>query len=214
MIITYFPAPLGIDLRYKFWRKKLKHLGKNVRIDTGVYFQNPDYISIGDNCWIDMNVAILAGLDRSKREKVYIKNEAYKGEKGVVHIGNNVHVGLGCIISGISAGVYISDNCGLSAHCKVYAFSHHYRSIKDTRNRMINFGPLVPKDRQCIIEGPVYLGANTGVALNVVILPGVYIPENCFVMINSVVNPRDYKDNSIIAGNPAIWIDGRFKSDE
>ena len=39
-----------------------------------------------------------------------MKNEYYEGEPGVVHIGKNIHVGIGCIISGISAGVYIADD--------------------------------------------------------------------------------------------------------
>ncbi|MGB9627200.1 MAG: hypothetical protein ACPL6D_00945 [Thermodesulfobacteriota bacterium] len=192
----------------------MKYIGKNVRISTGVYFQNPEYISIDDNCWIDMNVSILAGLDSSKREKIIIKNEAYKGEKGVVHIGKNVHVGIGCIISGISAGVYISDNCGLSAQSKIYSLCHHYQSKKDPTNKEIYFSPLVPQKNQCIIEGAVTLGLNTGVALNSVILPGVSIPENCFVAINAVVRPGDYRNNSILSGNPAERVGDRFESNE
>lgn len=214
MFITYFPGPMGFDLRHKFWRKKFKYLGKNVKIETGVYFQNPSYIFIDDNCWIDMNVIILAGLDNSEREKIYIRNKEFKGEPGAVYIRKNVHIGPGCIISGISAGVYISDNCSLAAKCKVYAFSHHYRSIKDPKNTKVNFSPLVSQDRQCIIEGPVYLGSNTGAALHTVILPGVSIPDDCFIMINSVVSPGDYKSNSIISGDPAKRVGERFKSDE
>lgn len=210
--ITYLPGDIGFILRYRFWKKKLKHLGKDVKIDIGVCFQNPDFISIDDNCWIDKNVTILAGMDKSKREKVYIDNKEFLGEPGVVFIGKNIHVGVGCIISGISAGVYISDDCGFSAGCKIYAFSHHYKSKMDPTNTNINFGTMVPHNRQCLIEGPVFIGCNTGFALNSIILPGVSISSNSFIAINSVVSKggRQYEENSLIAGNPAKIVGRRF----
>ncbi|MCA2723998.1 MAG: hypothetical protein IM333_16520 [Microcystis sp. M048S1] len=214
MIISYLPGEIGFILRYRYWKRKLKYLGENVKIDTGVYFQKPDYIMIDDKCWIDKYVIIMAGLDQSEREKIYLKNKNFKGEPGVVYIGKNVHVSSGCIISGISAGVYISDDCGFSANCKVYAFSHHYRSRKNPANSEIHFGPMVSPERQCLVEGPVYLGRNTGVALNSVILPGTYIPDNCFVAINSVVSPKSFQSNSIISGNPAKSGEERFKQNE
>jgi len=211
---TYMPGDLGYELRYNFWKRRLKFLGNRVKIDTGVYFQNPQFIYIGDNCWIDKNVMILAGLDNSEREKIVIRNKYYKGEPGVVHIGRNIHVGPGCIISGISAGVYISDECGFSANCKIYAFSHHYRSRENHGDSTMHFGPMVSQDRQCVVEGPIFLGENTGIALNAILLPGASIPENCFVAINSVVGPGRFSSNSIISGNPAKKIDNRFSLNE
>ncbi len=214
MVISYLPGQVGFLLRYRFWKGKLKYVGKNVIIDTGVYFQNPDYIAIDDNCWIDKNVIILAGLDSSKREKFVRKNGEFKGEPGVVYIGKNVHIGPGCIISGISAGVYISEDSTFSANCKIYAFSHHYRSKRDSQNTNISFGSMVSHDRQCLIEGAIFMGSNIGVALNSVILPGVSIPDNCFVTINSVVYSNGFTSNSVISGNPAKKVGERFKLSE
>ena len=105
-------------MRYFYYKRRLKFLGRNVKIDTGVYFQNPRFISISENCWIDKNVVILAGLDNSSREKILKRNNKYPGLPGEVFIGKNVHIGIGSIISGISSGVYISDDCGFSANCK------------------------------------------------------------------------------------------------
>lgn len=209
-IINNFPGRIGYKLRYSFWKPKLRFLGKNVKIDTGCYFQNPSYIVINDNCWIDKSVIILAGLDTSQREKVRIKNIDYLGEEGLVYIGKNVHIGIRCIISGISSGVYISDDCGCSANCSIYAFTHHYKSKQDPANANIHFGPMVSPDRQCIIEGAVFIGVNTGIALNSVILPGTSIRENSFVEINSVVFAKNFPSNSIISGNPAKKIKERF----
>lgn len=210
MLISYLPGEIGFKLRYLFWKNRLGHLGKNVKIDIGVTFQNPTYIFINDNCWIDKYVIIMAGKDKSNREKIYIRNKNYKEEPGKVYIGKNIHIGPNSIISGISSGVYISDDCGFSANCKVFSFSHHYKSRKKPENWEISFGPMVSHERQCLVEGPIYIGFNTGIALNSVILPGVSIPDNCFVAINSVVSPKNFSKNSIISGNPAKKIDDRF----
>lgn len=214
MFITYLPGQSGFTLRYIFWRKRLKYLGKNSRIDTGVYFQNPNYIYIDDNTWIDKNVIILAGLDNSKREKAIFLNKDYKGEPGVVYIGKNVHVAPNCILSGISAGIYISDNCGFSANCSVYSFSHHYNSKKDPTKHTIA-SPMVSHDLQVMLEGPIYIGPNTWIALNSILLPGVSIAEDCFISINSIIYPGSkFTNNSIISGAPAKQIGKRFKNDE
>lgn len=211
MLVTHWPGPPGNWLRYVYWKRRLKFLGKNVLLDTGIYFQNPKFIEIHDNCWIDRNVAILAGLDSSKRERIVKANKCYPGLPGVVHIGENVHVGPGCILSGISAGIYISDDCGISANSKFYAFSHHYRSKKSPADMNCHFGPQVSHERQTLIEGAIYIGKNTGIALNSVILPGASIPGNCFVALNSVVSGEAVEANSILSGNPAKCIGKRFR---
>lgn len=211
MFISYLPGTIGCKLRYGFWKKRLKFLGKNVKIDVGVYFQNPQFISVDDNCWIDRNVVILAGLDSSNREKIIRENGKYPGIPGEVFIGKNVHVSIGCILSGISSGVYIGNDCGFSANCKVYAFTSHYRSGKDAFDQNYCFGPRVEHDRQCIVEGPIFLGENVGVALNTIVLPGVTVEKNSFIAINSVVM-SSFQENSLIAGNPAKRVRSRFKS--
>ena len=212
MLVTHWPGTTGYRLRHSFWKKRLRFLGENVLLDTGIHFQNPGLIEIEDNCWIDRNVVIMAGLDLSEREKIVKRNKQFPGVPGVVHIGKNVHVGPGCLLSGISSGIFISDDCGLSANTKLYAFSHHYRSKKTPSDTAISFGPLVSQARQCLMEGSIYLGSNTGIALNCVILPGASFAENCFVAINSVVSGGSFQPNSMIAGNPAKRVGERFSS--
>lgn len=214
MGITYLPGTIGFYLRSWYWRKKLKYLGKCTKIDVGVYFQNPKYISIGNNCWIDRSVIILAGIDKSTREKIVIKTGNDQCENGVVKIGNNVHIGPMCILSGISAGITISDNCCITAKCCLYAFTHHYKSKKQKSNKSFGFGSMVALDKQCLIEGPIFIGFNTGIAMNVIILPGSVIMENSFVSINSVVKHGIYPENSFISGNPAKTIRPRYDTDE
>jgi acetyltransferase-like isoleucine patch superfamily enzyme len=210
LLVTHWPGATGYRIRYAFWKKRLRFLGENVLLDTGIHFQSPAFIEIEGNCWIDRNVVIMAGPDQSAREKIIKRNKQFPGIPGVVHIGRNVHVGPGCVLSGISSGIFISDDCGLSANTKLYAFSHHYRSKTSPSDTNISFGPLVSQERQCLMEGAIYLGNNTGIALNCVILPGTSIAENCFVAINSVVSGGSFEQNCVIAGNPAKRVSDRF----
>lgn len=210
MIVNYLPGAIGYVLRYRFWKARLRQLGDRVTIEPGVYFQRPEFIEIGDNCWIDRGVMILAGPDNSNREKILRENPLFPGQPGVVHIGKNVHIGPNSIISGIAAGVHISDDCGLSAGARVYAFSHHYRSRQDP-SKKVHFGPRKAAETQCLVEGSIFLGENTGVALNAVILPGTALLPDSFVSVNSVVIGGVFPENSILAGNPARVTSHRFK---
>lgn len=211
MFVTYCPGEIGYILRRRFWKKRLKHLGRDVKIDIGIYFQNPSYIVIDDNTWIDRNVVIMAGLDVSNREKITKKNSLYKGEPGVVYIGRNCHIGIGCILSGISTGIHISDNCGIAAHGKLYSFSHHYRSKKDP-NRFILTTPMASDEKQCLIEGAIYFGSNVGLASNCTILPGVALEDNVGVLPGSVVFLGRYPAGILVSGNPAKKIGFRIKA--
>ncbi len=213
-IIANLPGPIGFRLRYLYWKMKLGHLGRKTRIDIGVRFQNPKMISIGDNCWIDRGVDLLAGIDTSTREKIVRNISSFPGQPGGIHIGNNIHIGANCIISGISQGVYISDDCGLSSGCRIYAFVNHYRSIKYPENRNISFTPMINPSQQCLVEGPVFIGTNVGLALNAIILPGTRIGNNSFITINSVIKGAEFDENSLIAGNPAKVQGKRFEDNE
>ncbi|MBW2000315.1 MAG: acyltransferase [Deltaproteobacteria bacterium] len=209
MCISYWPGPIGERLRYAYWRKRLGYLGRNVKIDVGVHFQNPQYISIDDNAWIDKGVILMAGPDSSSRPRRYVENRNYSLDKGRIHIGKSVHIGAFSIISGIG-GVCICDECGFSSGVKVFSFSNHFRSDMDPSDTSFHFGPLVEHSRQFVIEGPVVLEENVGVALDAIILPGVTIGKYSFVAINSVVT-SSFEENSLIAGNPALRVTARFR---
>jgi len=210
LFISYLPGPLGFRFRYNYWKKRLKYIGKNVKIDQGVYLQNPKFISLDDNCWIDKYVIILAGHDQSQRPRRYIQNKAFPIKKGSVHIGKSVHIGPYSLISGIG-GVFISDECGFSSGVKVYSFSNHFRSDDLPSDKHFHFGPLAEKERTFMIEGPIFFDKNVGVALNSVILPGVSIKRDSFIMINSVVT-KTFEENSLISGNPAERIKERYNT--
>jgi acetyltransferase-like isoleucine patch superfamily enzyme len=210
-MIQNLPGPLGYRFRYAFWKKRLKFLGVETRIDAGVYFQNPNFISVGNNSWIDRGVVILAGRDGSARKKRWVGSQDAM-VNGEVFVGDNIHIGPYSIISGIEAGVHIGNDCALSSGVKVYAFSHHYRFDDAPDNSSCSFGPMVPHDRQSMLCGFVVLKENVGVALNAVLLPGVTIGRDSFVFTNSVLFDHRFEENSLISGSPAVRRGARFKN--
>ena len=51
---------VGIKLRYYYYKRRLKYLGRNVIIYTGVFISQPENISIGDGTHIDKNCILVA----------------------------------------------------------------------------------------------------------------------------------------------------------
>ena len=207
-LITNLPGEIGRRLRYRYWKKRLRYLGRDVLIDVGVYFQRPEYISIGDNSWLDRHVIILAGPSKANRAKKEISNLSFQYEVGEVVIGSQVHIAPNVILSGIG-GLSIGDACGIGANSKLYSLSHHYDALDGTKDKMIYFSPMVPADHQYLIEGSISIANNVGLGANCFILPGTALAENSFVKLGSVVR-GDFTPNSLIAGNPARRVGDRY----
>ncbi len=208
--VQSLPGPAGFRLRYNYYKRRLKHLGDDVRIDVHVHIERPEFVSIHDHCAIDRGAIILAGPDSTRREKIVLSNPSYHGAAGEVHIGTGVHISPYCIVSG-RAGVSIGDWCGIGAKATIHSFSHHYRSNQSKSNDSICMTPLTDHGHQAVISGPVVLAANVGVAINAAILPGVTVEKNSFISINSVLMPGSrYPENSLIGGSPARRLGDRF----
>ena len=199
ILTSVWPAPLGYRLRYAFWKNRLKFIGNDVRIDTGVFFQKPKYISLANGCWIDRSVIILAGPPRKDRIIYQKTNEDFKLNTGDVYIGQYTHVAPFCVLSGIG-GIHIGKNTGIASHSMIYSFSHHYRNLKNRSDRsQYSFTPLARKDQQAMISGPVVVADYCAVGLNSVILPGTSIGRGSWVSSGSLVS-GNYPPQSLIFG--------------
>jgi acetyltransferase-like isoleucine patch superfamily enzyme len=206
--ITYLPGQVGFKLRSLYWGRKLGALGDKAMIDVGVHFSNPAHIFIGRRTWIDRGVILLAGPDRGERPKRVLRNPRFKGHPGEIHIGACVHIAPYCLVSGIG-GVSIGDNCGLASGCKVFSFSHHFRSQENPDSHEVFFTMFAPPEHQFLLEGPVTLEDNVGLASNVIVLPGAAIGKESFITVGSVVMST-IPGNSIAGGNPAKRLQPRF----
>lgn len=194
--------------RYSIYKKYLKFLGTNVKIDTGVFLYGMDFISIDDNTHIDKNCIIIGSspnLDLSHRV-LKEKNNIYdKIQKGEVYIGKNCHVSQYSMIFGYG-GIYIGNFCCLSTGAKIYSLTSMPINPFDNTQivSILPYNEISPT-----LIGKVILEDNTWLGINVVVSPGVTIKKNSFVRSNSFVL-NSFEENSYIAGDPAIFRRKRF----
>jgi galactoside O-acetyltransferase len=181
MAIRYIPGGLGYKLRYYYYKPFLKHLGRDVLIDVGVFLNGPANIAIGDFCWID----------------AYTRIEAMLGE---VTLGKRIHVAPFSIIAA-RAPVVLEDYVGISSGVKIYANSETPRDGK----RMS--GPMIPERYKAFHSKPVILHRDSFVGANSVLLPGAELGEGAVVGANSIVS-RPVEPWVIVVG-PSARVVGR-----
>jgi acetyltransferase-like isoleucine patch superfamily enzyme len=204
--LTYLPESGGNWLRYQFYKRRFKSCGKNVTICEGVLIAGAKYISVGDNVFIDKYCIINAGpVNVGKIERR--QNAAYQHDEGELIIGSNIHITQFCIIMAYG-GVELKNNCALSAGTKIYSLTNTATDL-DNPSKIISIMPLGAPDAPHLMS-PICLGENVWVGLDCVVMPGVHIGKNSFVVSKSLVMGT-FPDNSYIAGQPAKKIRERFK---
>ncbi len=176
MSIRYIPGGIGYKLRYYYYKPFLKHLGKCVLIDTGVFLNGPRNISLGDYVWID-------GCCRL---------EAMLGE---ITVGHRVHIAPFSIIAAREP-VNIGDYVGISSGVKIYANSEHPFGGKRVS------GPMIPEEYKAIQSKRIILGKDSFVGVNAVLLPGAELGEGTIIGANSTVNQK-IEPWTVAVGTPA-----------
>lgn len=106
---------------------------------------------------------------------------------GKIHIGNNTRIGIGSVLIG---PVSIGDDVRLAQNIVITALNHNYQDTS------------IPISEQGVSTEQVYIGDETWIGANAVILPGVFIGKHCIVAAGSIVT-RNVPSNSVVAGNPA-----------
>jgi galactoside O-acetyltransferase len=195
------PGPLGRRLRHAYYRRRLAHLGKGTVIDCGVRIVNPEWVRIGDNCWIDNYVIILAGPADRNRGAYLRKGE---GREGEVVIGDNFHVAPFVVLQG-HGGLLIGNDGTIASGSKVYSLSHHYRNSADPSDRTVyKFSSMSPPGEQSMISATVRIGNNCAVGLNSVLLPGTELENGVWIGCGSVVSGRVAADTVHSAPAPIV----------
>lgn len=198
----------GFILRNEYYKKRLKHLGQNVLIDTGVYFTGCEFISIGNNTHIDKGVIIVGSSNKLNiSNRIIINNQfIYDNEfQGQVNIGNDCHISQNAMIYGYY-GVKIGDFCTLSTGVKLYSLTSHYKNIYDD-TEIVSVQPYSGKSPTII--GEIILCDNVWLGIDVIVNPGVKIGENSFVKSKTILT-KSFNENSVIEGNPNIVSKKRF----
>jgi galactoside O-acetyltransferase len=205
LFVTYLPGSAGNKIRYFYYKNKFKKCGKNVIIDQGVIIEGAEFISLGENVYIDKYCIISTG--KTLIGKILRKeNTAFQGEIGELIIGDNVHLVQFCIIMAYG-GVRIGDYCTLSSGTKIYSLSNLPYDFED-KSKIIS---IMPYETAPFILSPVVLEDNVWLGLNCIVMPGTHIQKNSFAVSSSLLMGK-YTENSYLSGNPAIKVRNRYQS--
>ena len=210
-LVSFMPGPLGMRLRSAYWKRRLRAIGQHVRFGLGVRIYGPQWVQIGDECWIDDYVIILAGPIMEDGRFVYHKpNPKFTAKTGEVIIGHQVHIAPYVQLQG-HGGLLIGDCLTIAAGAKVYSLSHHYRDLTGQGNAetIWKFGGSISPQEQALISGPVVIQDGAAVGLNSVVLPGSVIGENSWLGAMSVLR-GELPPGVIAVGNPATTVKDRF----
>lgn len=212
LFIIYIPSPTGAKLRYLYYKRKFKRCGKNVIIDEGVIIINPEWISLGDNVWIDRYCVFMAGPINNVGSIIKRKeSKDFKWQEGELIIGSGVHIGSFNVISALG-GVFVGNNVTTSSSVKIYSLSNFPYNEADLSQ--ITYANYMSDKNSTIsyIVSPIIIQENVWIALNTVVLGGI-IGKYSFIASNSLVT-KDIPFNSYAVGNPAKRIKKRFKLKE
>jgi acetyltransferase-like isoleucine patch superfamily enzyme len=203
LLVVYLPGPGGELVRARYYRGRLRHLGADVRIEVGVHFVNPEHISIGDNCWIDKYVIMLAGPPVANGRLIArIPSELFAGREGEIVIADNCHIASHALING-HGGVHVVNNSTVAAGAKIISLSHHHRNPTDpSDDRLYSFGSRTPADQQSLVSAAVVMEDETALGTNAVMLPGTSIGAWSWVGAQSVVT-KPIPSRCIALGAPA-----------
>jgi maltose O-acetyltransferase len=211
-MFSSLPGPLGTRIRYLCWKCQLRSLGKNVRFGVGVRIYAPEWVKIGDDCWIDDYTIIVAGPFVGDRRFTWRKpNPHFMFQEGEVVIGDRVHIAPFVQLQG-HGGLFIGNNLSIAAGAKVYSLSHHYRDLtgRGALDTIWKFVGLVQADEQALICAPTVIQNNTAVGLNSVVLPGSTIGQNSWLGAMSLLQ-GELPPDVIASGIPAKVIKDRFR---
>lgn len=188
-------------IRTEYYAEKLKFLGENVYIGKNVKFENPEYISIGNNVKIMDDVTIRArgeggiviGDGTELKDRVYLDTEM--NDTGYIIIGKNVYIGTGTVLHG-HRGLEIGDYCLLAQNITLTPYSHIF---DDKETEIIKQGGHCEK---------VTIGADTYIGMGVTVMYSASIGKGCIIGSGSnCVKP--IPDYSVAVGNPAKVIKSR-----
>ena len=180
-LVSSVPGRTGQLLRHRYYALRLKRLGRMGfgAIDSGMRFDSPENIAIGDNFIALRNCFVGAGGG------------------GLVEIGGNVTLNSNvCIDAGEQGVIRIGDESGIAQNCVLRASSHRYDD------------PARPWKSQGHKPGSIIVEEDVWIAANCTLLPGAHVERGSIVASGSVVGGR-VKAFSVVAGNPARVIGRR-----
>jgi len=155
-------------------KKELGYCGENVFIGHNTMFANPKKVFLGDNVRIDPFCWITSGLET----------------------GNNIQITSHAVIGGGSQQtVRLGDWCFIGYGSKLFCASEDYSGDHGPVNEFWG--------NNKIFRGDITFGNHSGIASDVMVMPGVNIPEGCTVGAKSFIYSKNPLEPwSVWIGNP------------
>jgi acetyltransferase-like isoleucine patch superfamily enzyme len=202
--VIYLPGEAGILLRRWYYGRRLRRCGKNLTVMPGVHLAGEKFIEIGDDVMIRENVVLRAGIpSEEKREVVELGSYADR-ERGVVLIRDRARIAFGAVILGYG-GIAIGEKCGIGPYAILLSETFHHQG-RDP-GRIYKYSQGAALEEQCVLRGYVEMKGGSGVASNVLVLPGATIGKDAWVAPNSVVRLGGFIDDDVIVkGDPAATV--------
>lgn len=168
-------------IMYIYVTKDLNKIGENCVFERKPAIRNPQYITIGSNCYFGQDCRIEAW-------------DKYNGDLFNPHIiiGDNVKINSTCHIGAINS-IKIGNNCLIGSHVMIIDHSHGYNIFEEME--------IHPSDRQLYSKGSIRIGNYCWICENAVILPNVTIGDGAIIAANTVVT-KDVPPYCVFAGNP------------
>lgn len=172
-----------IDKFYtKFCLLQFGKRDKNSYIEFPVFFKGKEYIKFGKNL----------GIGRMTRIEAWSEYQGRKYRPKII-FGENVVMNSNCHIGAINQ-ISIGNNVLIGAN--VLIIDHTHGRVNSAEKK------ISPNNRVLFSKGKVIIEDNVWIGENVIILPNVRIGHNVIIGAGSVVT-KSFKDNVVIAGNPA-----------
>jgi dTDP-4-amino-4,6-dideoxy-D-glucose acyltransferase len=164
-------------------KKELGSCGENVFIGHNVVFTNPSEVHLGNNVRIDPFTLITTALE----------------------VGDNVQICSHVVLGGGKAHkITIGDWCFIGYGSKLFCASEDYSG---------EFGPVNEFwGNNKIFRGDITFENYSGVASDVMVMPGVTIPEGCTVGAKSFIYTKNILEPwNVYLGNPLTLHKARNK---
>jgi acetyltransferase-like isoleucine patch superfamily enzyme len=202
-LVIYLPGEAGILLRRWYYGRRLRHCGRDFTVMPGVRITGEAFIEVGDDVLIRENAILHAGAPDPADAREAVQLGDYRDrEVGVVRIGDHARIAFGALILGYG-GVRIGAKCGVGPYAVVLSESFHHKG-RD-RGRVYKYSQGADASELCVLRGYVELMDGSGLASNVVVLPGATVGRDSWIAPNSVVRLGGFVESDVIAkGDPAV----------
>lgn len=162
-------------------KKELKYCGSNVYIGHNTMFINPREVVLHDNVRIDPFCLITTALE----------------------VGSNTQITAYAMLGGGSQHkITLGQWCFIGYGSKLFAASEDYSGKQGPVNEFWNPGNK-------IYRGDIIFKDYSGVASDVIVMPGVTLPEGCCAGAKSFIyNNKDLQEWSVMLG---YWENKKYK---